>query len=175
MLTKGYATSIIGGAWTRCTCMTSWSLSLESTFLLPTFSSLFWNKLGSLLLNCIQIVGPWFRVSKSFASASKSLLQQMPSFISLLLLVPMCWLSFQAHTNQKVFLLYEESFHRCKPFYFKVFRASKMVSCWETLEGELKINCFRNKNFEIPRVNEAYIQGTSCSRLLFDKFWGGAS
>ena len=29
-----------------------------------------------------------------------------------------------------------------------------MVPFWETLEGVLKINCFWNKNFEIPQVNE---------------------
>ena len=34
------------------------------------------------------------------------------------------WLSFWAHVNQKVFLLYEESFHNFKPVYFKVFGAS---------------------------------------------------
>ena len=54
----------------------------------------------------------------------------------------MGWLSFQAHGNWKVFLLYEESFHHFKLFYFKVFGASKTIMHLETEEGELKINCF---------------------------------
>ena len=56
--------------------------------------------------------------------------------------------------NRDVFLLYEKSFHHFKPFYFKVFGAPNTISCWEIEEGELKINCFWYKNFEIPWVNK---------------------
>ena len=52
------------------------------------------------------------------------------------------WLSFRAHTNQNVFLLYEESFHHFKPLYFKVFKALGSIPFWETLESELRFNYF---------------------------------
>ena len=48
----------------------------------------------------------------------------------------MGWLSFRVQANRKVFLLYEESFHHFKPFYFKVFWAPNTIPFWEILEGE---------------------------------------
>ena len=63
-------------------------------------------------------------------------------------------LSFWAHVNRKVFLLYEESFHNFNPVYFKAFGALGTIPFWETKEGELNINCYWNKNFESPRINE---------------------
>ena len=66
----------------------------------------------------------------------------------------MGYLSFGAHMNQKVFLLYKESFHHFKPIYFKVFGAPGTTSFLETKEEELKINYYWNKNFETPRINE---------------------
>ena len=65
------------------------------------------------------------------------------------------WLSFRAHVNRKVFILFEKSFHDFKPIYFKVFRAPTTTPFWETQEGELtKANIYWNKNFEAPRVDE---------------------
>ena len=79
-------------------------------------------------------------------------LEVLPSpdvfFFFLTLTHPTCnglttgWLSLRAHTNQKVFLLYEESFHHFKPMYFKVFGALGSISFWEMLEAELRFNCF---------------------------------
>ena len=54
----------------------------------------------------------------------------------------MGWLLFRAHTNRKVFLLYEESFHHFKPMYFKVFGAPSSIPFWESLEMDLLFNCF---------------------------------
>ena len=64
------------------------------------------------------------------------------------------WLSFRAHPNWKVFLLYEESFHHFKPVYFKVFGALSMTPFWETKEGEFRLNCYWCKNFDLPRIDE---------------------
>ena len=35
-----------------------------------------------------------------------------------------------------------------------MFRALTTILFWETLEGELRINCFSIKHFEIPRVSK---------------------
>ena len=64
------------------------------------------------------------------------------------------WLSFRAQPNRKIFILYEESFHHFKPFYFKVFGAPNTIPFWEDLEGELRINYFWNKHTGRPRTNE---------------------
>ena len=64
------------------------------------------------------------------------------------------WLSFRAHINRKVFLLYEESFHRFKPVYFKVFKAPGITPFWETKDGELGINRYWYKDFEAPQIDE---------------------
>ena len=52
------------------------------------------------------------------------------------------WLSFGADTNRNVFLLYKESFHHFKPFYFKIFGAPGTISLWEAFEGEFRFNCY---------------------------------
>ena len=78
------------------------------------------------------------------------------------------WLSFRVQLNRKVFHLYEESFHHFKPFYFKVFRAPGTILFLENLEGELRINCFWSKHFEVPRVNENEL--TSWEAALVDYF-----
>ena len=39
----------------------------------------------------------------------------------------MGWLSFWAHTNRKMFLLYEDFFHHFKPVFFKVFGAQGSI------------------------------------------------
>ena len=63
-------------------------------------------------------------------------------------------LSFPAQLNRKIFLLYEESFHHFKLFYFKVFGAPDTIPFWEDLEGELRINYFWSKHIELPRTND---------------------
>ena len=64
------------------------------------------------------------------------------------------WLSFRAHINQKVFLLYKEPFHNFKLVYFKIFPALGTTPFWETKEGELKINYCWYKDFEAPCVDK---------------------
>lgn len=68
------------------------------------------------------------------------------------------WLSFRAHTNQKVFLLYEESFHHFKPFYLKVFGAPGITLFWEMLEGKLRFNCYWSKHFDAHWIDEGTLK-----------------
>ena len=68
------------------------------------------------------------------------------------------WLSFWVHTNRKVFLLYEESFHHFKPMYFKVFGAPGSIPFWESLEMELLFNCFWCKHCDAPWVEESNLK-----------------
>ena len=52
------------------------------------------------------------------------------------------------------FLQYEELFHNFKSIYFKVFGPPVTTPFWQTREGVLKINCYWNKDFNIPSVDE---------------------
>ena len=68
------------------------------------------------------------------------------------------WVSFQVHTNRKVFLLYEKLFHNFKPMYFKVFGAPNSIPFWESLESELLFNCFWSKHYDEPRIEEGNLK-----------------
>ena len=68
------------------------------------------------------------------------------------------WVSFRVHTNRKVFLLYEESFHNFKPMYFKVFGAPNSIPFWESLESELLFNCFWSKHCDAPQIEEGNLK-----------------
>ena len=68
------------------------------------------------------------------------------------------WLSFRVHTNRKVFLLYEKSFHHFKPMYFKVFGAPSLILFWESLEMELLFNYVWSKHCDVPRVEESNLK-----------------
>ena len=68
------------------------------------------------------------------------------------------WLSFRAHTNRKVFLLYEESFHHFKLVFFKVFGAPGSIPLWGTLESKLQFNCFWCKHISASWVEESNLK-----------------
>ena len=65
-------------------------------------------------------------------------------------------------------MLCEESFHYFKLFCFKVFRAPNTILFWEDLEGELRINYFWSRHFEIPWVDEDEL--SSKERILVEFF-----
>lgn len=154
MLPREFVISISKAIQSGCGYMmfSFWSSVFASTS--PTSNSPLWNELGPLHLNFIstlEIICEYLEVPPSTNVFFSLFTLTRPNGGGL----TMGWLSFRAQPNRKVFLLYEKSFHHFKPFYFKVFGALNMISFWETLEGDLRINCYWNKHFKIPRVNEA--------------------